>query len=94
MIPGVRWAQAAYESPYGPIASHWERTEDRVIWYVTVPANTEARVGIPGVRIGDIWEGGRPVRESRDIRIIGLHRHRVWLRLGSGQYRFAFRDVY
>jgi len=42
------YAKAAYHSIYGHVESGWKKTEDATIFSVTVPANTEAAVLLPG----------------------------------------------
>ncbi|MFA6108237.1 MAG: alpha-L-rhamnosidase N-terminal domain-containing protein [Candidatus Latescibacterota bacterium] len=46
--PGLTWAEVEYQSLRGRIAVRWERDDDRLILKVTVPANTQARIHLPG----------------------------------------------
>ncbi len=43
----LSYATGSYESPYGPITSHWENTGDQFIWSFEIPANTTADVYVP-----------------------------------------------
>jgi alpha-L-rhamnosidase len=48
-LPSLSFARAAHESPYGRVASGWQRLEDgRVEIRVSVPANARAQVILPG----------------------------------------------
>ena len=43
----LTYAAASYNSIYGKIESKWEKTGDRIVFTVTVPANCEAIVRLP-----------------------------------------------
>lgn len=49
-LPGGHFthAKARYRSIYGMVESGWEKTEDGYIYEITVPANCEARICLPG----------------------------------------------
>jgi alpha-L-rhamnosidase len=57
--PSLDWAEAEYQSVRGLIATRWERQHDRLVLKVTIPANTEALVHVPGktARCTDAGEG-------------------------------------
>lgn len=48
-IPGgsLTYARAEYESQYGRIESAWKKEKDKIIFEVTVPANTRAIICLP-----------------------------------------------
>jgi len=46
--PAFTWVEAEYRSVRGPIVSRWKREGNRLIVDVTVPANTQALVHVPG----------------------------------------------
>ena len=73
---------AAYHSPYGIIASHWERSGNKLTWKITIPANTTATVRLParfGVKIDASPPGIHSVNETNGFLIVEL---------GSGDYVF------
>lgn len=41
-------AKARYESLYGTIISEWKREGEQVKYTFTIPANTKARIQLPG----------------------------------------------
>jgi alpha-L-rhamnosidase len=48
VLPGFDYANAAHETPYGPASAGWIRDGDVVTVTAIVPANTAARVTLPG----------------------------------------------
>ncbi len=56
-VPGMDWAEASHASPYGEVASRWERhagQTERITFSVTVPANTRGSFHFPqGMRPAD-----------------------------------------
>ena len=44
---GLSFVNASYESNYGMIKSHWEKTKSKLEWEITIPANTTALVYLP-----------------------------------------------
>jgi alpha-L-rhamnosidase len=46
----LRYASASYVSVYGTAESKWEKTENGILFTITVPANCEALVRLPDGR--------------------------------------------
>lgn len=44
---GLNEFEARYQSPYGEICSKWERKKNRIVYHVTVPANSTATFYAP-----------------------------------------------
>ena len=44
---GLNELEARYQSPYGEICSKWERKKNRIVYHVTVPANSTATFYAP-----------------------------------------------
>ena len=42
------YAKVCYQSIFGRVESGWENTEDAILYAVTIPANTEATIILPG----------------------------------------------
>lgn len=40
-------ATGSYKTPYGLAASHWQKTDDRLIWDITIPCNATGSVTLP-----------------------------------------------
>lgn len=66
---------ASYESPYGTIGSSWKRDGNKLVWNITVPANTTATVKLPakfGAKIDASLPGVRSVKEAGGSLIVEL----------------------
>ncbi|MBO4753074.1 MAG: family 78 glycoside hydrolase catalytic domain [Bacteroidales bacterium] len=40
-------ASASYKTPYGLVASHWQKTDRQLIWDITIPCNATGKVTLP-----------------------------------------------
>ncbi len=85
----LSYARAAYESQYGAIASGWERQGDSLTVSATIPPNTTAIVVLPGARLAEVQEGGRPLHTAGLARAV-QEQGRVVLEVGSGAYVFRY----
>ncbi len=47
IIPGLKFAEGSFESPYGAISNRWQRDGDTVQMQLVVPPNSSARVILP-----------------------------------------------
>ncbi len=91
MVGDVASAAASYDSPYGRIVSEWKRSNDGFELYVEVPANSSAQVYLPIRKHTRVFESGKPLVASSDIRIRSAGGGEMKLRIGSGQYRFLVK---
>lgn len=54
-IEKLEFANVSFNSPYGEIVSAWQRKGSRIIYHVTIPANTTASLQLPsGMKIKKI----------------------------------------
>lgn len=85
------WVKADYDSPRGPVSSHWKHDGDTLVMDVMIPANTTARVHVPARAAGDVSEGGRPLTAGPipGVQVVGVEDGAVVLDVGSGTYRFT-----
>ncbi|SEL81798.1 alpha-L-rhamnosidase [Paenibacillus sp. OK003] len=89
--PGLDWAEASIESMYGTILSSWRRTTDhKMTVTITVPANTEGVVILPGAERILLLEGVIPAEQADGVKRIEAVEQGVRLVLGSGTYRFVY----
>jgi len=86
---GLMAAAADLETGYGRLSSHWQLTEDSLTIDITIPANTTSTVYIPAPQGGLIMEGGRNLNTVKEIRIEGVEKGYLLVRLGSGEYHFS-----
>lgn len=87
-VKRLDYSRAAFESPYGTIASGWERKDGKIIVTVKIPCNTSAAIMLPSESLSNITEGGIPVSRNPGYR--GAVASPGWVRLeaGSGDYVF------
>ena len=85
---GLTYAKASLDSMYGKIESKWTLEDDCLQLIVTIPANTEGVVHLPGQSIEDITEQGRNLSQVKDIREIQQKDDTVILTVVSGNYHF------
>ncbi|HEY4107795.1 family 78 glycoside hydrolase catalytic domain [Puia sp.] len=84
----LRSAAADLETGYGKLSSHWQLEEDTLHVDIVVPANTTSTVYIPAPEGGLITEGGHNLSTVKDVRIEGIEKGYLMVKLGSGNYRF------
>ena len=82
------FARATFDSPYGRIASGWERIGDKITARIVIPANTKATVVLPADSPDRISEAGKPVRDNADFNILSSGHGQVSISAGSGDYTF------
>ncbi|HLZ86889.1 MAG TPA: alpha-L-rhamnosidase C-terminal domain-containing protein, partial [Puia sp.] len=85
---GLSYAYGDLETGYGRISSHWQLTDDSLTIDLVIPANTTSTVYIPAPEGGLITEGGHNLSTVKDIRIEGIEKGYLLVRLGSGNYHF------
>lgn len=85
---GLTHAKASLDSLYGRIESKWTLENDCFQLTVTIPANTEGVVYLPGQSIDDITEQGQDLSQVKGIREIRQKDGTVILTVGSGNYHF------
>jgi alpha-L-rhamnosidase len=88
-VAEIYWVKARYDSVRGRIASSWRKTVSGLQLDVTIPANTTARVEMPGAGPDAIREGGKALSRVKEVKVLGQAGGRVLLEVGSGDYRFT-----
>ena len=81
-------ANVTYESPYGRIASKWQRADGQVTLTVTIPANTTATMYVPAKDAAAVTESGKPAAESAGVRFLRMEGPAAVFAIGSGTYHF------
>ncbi len=85
----LRFAEASHLSPYGRIASRWERNAGKFAWRVEVPVNSRATLYVPARGPGELTESGWPLARAKGVKVLSAAEPgRVALEVGSGVYRF------
>lgn len=73
---------------YGTIRSHWKVENDKIIFKVSIPVNTTARIIISSNQDDKISEGGKPLSEIEDLEILDKNEEGTVVMVGSGNYQF------
>jgi alpha-L-rhamnosidase len=53
-VDGLEHFEAKHNSPYGEIVSSWKRSNSKVLYSVTIPANSTATLKLKAKNISDI----------------------------------------
>ena len=87
---GLTHARAAYESVYGLIVSEWTLEDHTMQMNVTIPANTQAEVHLPGAILSEVKEGGIPILQSEGVMNLDPLEKVTRVEVGSGVYQFEY----
>jgi len=87
---GFTSVKASHETSYGRVSSSWTLEGDRFVLAVAIPPNTRASVRLPGARLADVTESGRPLAGANGIAGQRQDGDVVRVEVGSGEYRFAY----
>ena len=87
-VEGLDSVDATYHSVYGLIKSRWSKEKGRIVWNITIPANTTAVVYFPSDKMEDILENGKDAATAEGIRFTGIREGKATFKLGSGEYEF------
>jgi alpha-L-rhamnosidase len=85
---GLSAACATYESVYGLISSEWVKENGRMRLNVTIPANTQAIVTLPGAAASQVLERGVPLSQAEGVASTAQVGTDTQAEIGSGAYRF------
>jgi alpha-L-rhamnosidase len=88
-------ATTSYVSIRGPIKTAWQRSADKLILDVTIPANTTATVYLPlNFAKGDpqITESRKPIDRAQHVKLLRTENNRAVLEIGSGSYHFEVEN--
>jgi alpha-L-rhamnosidase len=85
----MTFANGYYDSMYGRIESGWQIESDRIIYTMTVPANTTATLYLPASTQQRITESGKDISNANSLDFIGFEKDRAVFHLKSGEYEFV-----
>jgi alpha-L-rhamnosidase len=89
----LTFSKARFESPYGTVASGWERKDGKIKVTVRIPANSMATILIPANDPSMITENGKSLAENKNFSDIKASGGKVTLKAGSGEYTFEYTEV-
>jgi len=90
-VGDLQFAKASHRSPYGLIASGWQKQNGVFRWNITVPANTTATVYVPDASAESVTENGKPAVQAQGVKLVRMENGRAVFSVGSGSYRFESR---
>jgi alpha-L-rhamnosidase len=85
-VTGLNQFEARYEGPFGTIVSAWKRDGNKIIYNVTIPANSTANLTISA---SEILENNLRISDRRDIKVSSIADGVSMLNLKSGKYLFT-----
>jgi alpha-L-rhamnosidase len=85
----VTSAAVAYRSIRGQIATDWKEKDGKLLFNVTIPANTTAQVILPATSADAISESGHALDKAPGVSLLRVEGQTVILSVGSGHYAFA-----
>jgi hypothetical protein len=93
---GIQSASASYDSVQGTIKSSWSQTAAGITMNVTIPANTTAKVYVPGLdasKVGELASGKALLAQNAPgVSLAGVEQDAVVYNVGSGEYKFVVGD--
>jgi alpha-L-rhamnosidase len=90
-VGDLQFVKASHRSPYGLIASDWQKKDGVFRWSITVPANTTATVYVPAKSAESVTENGKPAVQADGVKLVRMENGRAVLSVGSGNYCFESR---
>jgi alpha-L-rhamnosidase len=87
-VGNLQFVKASHRSPYGLIASEWQKQKGVFRWNITVPVNTTATVYVPAKSAESVTERGKPALSTPGVRLQRMEQGRAVFELGSGNYSF------
>jgi len=88
----LSFSKASFESPYGTIASGWERKVGKVLLNVRIPANTKATICLPVKSADMVSVNGMALSSSPGLTNILIKGDKVLVDSGSGEYLFEITE--
>ena len=84
----LTWVKAHFDSPYGRIASQWQKAGRRLKLELTIPANTTATVYVPAPDGAAVTESAQPAAQAKGVHFLRMEHHAAVYVVGSGSYSF------
>ncbi len=90
-VGDLRFVRASHRSPYGLIASDWQKQDGVFRWNITVPVNTTATVYVPAKGAASVTESAKPATQAPGVKLLKTEHGQAVFWVGSGNYRFESR---
>jgi hypothetical protein len=92
VLKNLRWVKGSFISVSGDIKSEWKKQAGKVSLMVTVPANTTAKVYLPGTNPANIMESEKVASKAFGVKFVAKENGKLIYEVGSGTYRFSVKN--
>ncbi|MEI6949279.1 family 78 glycoside hydrolase catalytic domain [Paraflavisolibacter sp. H34] len=89
VVGDITWVKGSHRSPYGLVTTDWKKSGNTFSLKVEVPANSTATVLLPAAEGRPITEGGQPLAQVKEAKLLGYKDGKAMVRVGSGTYNFS-----
>jgi len=89
---GLNFVKASTESPYGKIASAWNKTQTGLEWTVEIPANSSAELNFTSSSLDKITNNNRSISGNKNIQLIDNLNGIIRIQVSSGKYNFKLSN--
>jgi len=83
---GLDQFEAKHNGTYGTIVSSWKKSEGKVLYNVSIPANSTATLHL---NTNKVLENDKDISENKYIKIEKSEKHLLIIRMESGDYKFS-----
>jgi len=88
----LTFSRASFESPYGAVASGWEKKGDKILVSVKIPANSLATIVLPVRSAINVLVNSKNISENKYLSDIRSDGKNLMMEAGSGSYIFEFPE--
>jgi alpha-L-rhamnosidase len=88
----LEYSKASFESPYGEVASGWERKDGKLIIDIKIPANTTATIILPSSILSGVTESGNTLSSVKELTNVRTSEGKIMMEAGSGEYHFEIQE--
>jgi alpha-L-rhamnosidase len=85
-VEGLDQFYAEHDGPYGKIVSSWKKENDKIIYQVTIPADSSATIKLDAETT---TVNGKTLEEADGIELLKTDENGVVLKAGSGVFEFV-----
>jgi len=91
VVGNVSNANATYLSSYGVIKNAWKKHGKIFQMHTEIPVNSSAVIYLPSGKKSIITEGGKELKQVRDIKVVEYREGKTLVKVGSGSYSFMVK---
>ncbi len=85
-VDGLDQFYAEHDGPYGKIVSSWKKENDKIIYQVTIPANSSATISLDAETVS---VNGKSIDESEGVELMSADEKGMLLKATSGVFEFV-----